>query len=78
MKDIALEHLRKMTGSPQASFHDGQWESIDGLVNKLNQLLVVQRTGWGKSAVAKSRPIRIISMMGSFLSIGCVNIQSGT
>lgn len=51
MKGIALTHLREMTGSPIAEFHEDQWESIDELVNKQNQLLVVQRTGWGKSAV---------------------------
>ena len=51
MKDIALTCLREMTGSPVADFHQDQWESIDELVNRQNQLLVVQRTGWGKSAV---------------------------
>ena len=51
MKDIALAHLREMTGNPVSEFHEDQWESIDELVNKQNQLLVVQRTGWGKSAV---------------------------
>lgn len=51
MKSVALAHLREMTGNPQAVFHEDQWESIDGLVNRQNQLLVVQRTGWGKSAV---------------------------
>ena len=51
MKDIALTYLREMTGSPVADFHQDQWESIDELVNRQNQLLVVQRTGWGKSAV---------------------------
>lgn len=51
MKDVALAHLREMTGNPLAVFHEDQWESIDGLVNRQNQLLVVQRTGWGKSAV---------------------------
>ena len=34
-----------------ADFRDGQWEAIDSLVNKHQKLLVVQRTGWGKSAV---------------------------
>lgn len=51
MKELAQAYLHEMTGNPTASFHEGQWESIDELVNKQNQLLVVQRTGWGKSAV---------------------------
>lgn len=51
MRDAALKHLRQMTGSHQADFHSDQWESIDQLINKQKQLLVVQRTGWGKSAV---------------------------
>jgi len=51
MKALALTFLKQMTNNPQASFHQDQWESIDELINKQNQLLVVQRTGWGKSAV---------------------------
>ena len=34
-----------------AEFRDGQWEAIDALVNRRERLLVVERTGWGKSAV---------------------------
>lgn len=51
MKELAQSYLHAMTGNPKASFHEDQWESIDELINKQNQLLVVQRTGWGKSAV---------------------------
>lgn len=51
MRSTALGYLQEMTGSPHADFHNDQWESIDELVNKRGQLLVVQRTGWGKSAV---------------------------
>lgn len=51
MKATAQSYLREMTGNAQAEFHQDQWESIDGLVNNQQQLLVVQRTGWGKSAV---------------------------
>lgn len=51
MKESALIFLQQMTNNPMASFHQDQWESIDELINKQNQLLVVQRTGWGKSAV---------------------------
>ncbi|GEM_PF-4542473 len=45
MKDIALTHLRVMTGSSVGNFHKDQWESIYELLNRQNQLLVVQRTG---------------------------------
>ncbi|MEN1361567.1 DEAD/DEAH box helicase, partial [Pseudomonas aeruginosa] len=34
-----------------ATFREGQWEAIDAVVNQRRKLLVVQRTGWGKSAV---------------------------
>ncbi|AWB57838.1 RecQ family ATP-dependent DNA helicase [Colwellia sp. Arc7-D] len=51
MKELAKKYLHEMTGNPLAKFHEDQWESINELVNKQNQLLVVQRTGWGKSAV---------------------------
>ena len=32
-------------------FRDGQWEAIEALVRDRSRLLVVQRTGWGKSLV---------------------------
>jgi ATP-dependent DNA helicase RecQ len=35
----------------QAGFREGQWEAIEGLVARRQRLLVVQRTGWGKSLV---------------------------
>nr|WP_295543657.1 RecQ family ATP-dependent DNA helicase [uncultured Thiohalocapsa sp.] len=38
-------------GDPAGRFRDGQWEAIDALVNHRRKLLVVQRTGWGKSSV---------------------------
>jgi len=38
-------------GNPKADFRDGQWEAIEALVVKRARLLVVQRTGWGKSLV---------------------------
>lgn len=38
-------------GENGADFRDGQWEAIDALVNHKRKLLVVQRTGWGKSSV---------------------------
>ncbi len=47
----ALELLRRALSNPAAEFHEGQWEAIDALVNQRRKLLVVQRTGWGKSSV---------------------------
>ena len=47
----ALRLLRKSLGNPEASFREGQWEAIDELVNNRNKMLIVERTGWGKSAV---------------------------
>lgn len=47
----ALGLLRRALGDPSANFRDGQWQAIDALVNRRARLLVVQRTGWGKSSV---------------------------
>jgi ATP-dependent DNA helicase RecQ len=47
----ALDALRALTGHPDAVFHDGQLEAILALVDDRRRALVVQRTGWGKSAV---------------------------
>ena len=47
----ALEILRTLVGAPDADFHEGQFEAIATLVDDRRRALVVQRTGWGKSAV---------------------------
>lgn len=47
----ALDVLRALVGRDDADFHDGQFEAIDALVDGRRRALVVQRTGWGKSAV---------------------------
>jgi ATP-dependent DNA helicase RecQ len=47
----ALEILRQLTGRADATFHPGQLEAIEALVGGHQRALVVQRTGWGKSAV---------------------------
>lgn len=47
----ALELLRQSLGRDDAVFHEQQWEAISTLVEDRGRLLVVQRTGWGKSAV---------------------------
>jgi ATP-dependent DNA helicase RecQ len=43
--------LRALVGSPEADFREGQWEAVSTLVASSGRALVVQRTGWGKSAV---------------------------
>jgi len=50
-REEARELLRISVGSPDADFREGQWESIDAIANDRKKLLVVQRTGWGKSSV---------------------------
>lgn len=47
----ALEALCELVGRDDADFHDGQFEAIAALVEGRRRALVVQRTGWGKSAV---------------------------
>jgi ATP-dependent DNA helicase RecQ len=47
----AVEVLRALVGREDAEFHDGQFEAIEALVDGRRRALVVQRTGWGKSAV---------------------------
>ena len=47
----ALELLRAGTGLPDARFRQGQAEAIAHVVEGRGRLLVVQRTGWGKSYV---------------------------
>ncbi|WP_267420044.1 MULTISPECIES: RecQ family ATP-dependent DNA helicase [unclassified Curtobacterium] len=47
----AREALFALTGRPDAVFHPGQLEAISALVEHRQRALVVQRTGWGKSAV---------------------------
>ena len=49
-REVTLALLRQMLG-PHAQFRDGQWEAIDLAANQRQRLLVVQRTGWGKSVV---------------------------
>lgn len=50
MRQRTLSLLRQMLG-PDADFRAGQWEAIERLVVERRRVLVVQRTGWGKSLV---------------------------
>jgi ATP-dependent DNA helicase RecQ len=47
----ALELLRLGTGQPNARFREGQEDAIRHVVEGRGRLLVVQKTGWGKSFV---------------------------
>lgn len=47
----AQELLRLGTGIPDAEFRDGQEEAIIHIIENRGRLLLVQRTGWGKSNV---------------------------
>ena len=46
-----LELLRRGSGIPDAQFREGQLEAIRHVVEGRGRLLVVQKTGWGKSFV---------------------------
>ena len=51
LRERATAILADLTGRPDAAFHPGQYEAIAALVADRRRALVVQRTGWGKSAV---------------------------
>jgi ATP-dependent DNA helicase RecQ len=50
LHEQATAWLRQTLGD-DAQFRDGQWEAIAALVERRERVLVVQRTGWGKSMV---------------------------
>ena len=47
----ATAALRRLVGRDDVDFRDGQLDAITALVADRSRVLVVQRTGWGKSAV---------------------------
>jgi ATP-dependent DNA helicase RecQ len=51
LPDAATRLLVELTGNPDAQLRDGQADAIEALVADRRRALVVQRTGWGKSAV---------------------------
>ncbi|HCE60822.1 RecQ family ATP-dependent DNA helicase [Janibacter terrae] len=51
LADDATAVLRRLVGRDDVTFRDGQLEAIEALVGGGRRVLVVQRTGWGKSAV---------------------------
>jgi len=50
-RNEAEKHLRALVGRDDARLHDDQWAAIEALVVEQSRVLVVQKTGWGKSAV---------------------------
>src|SRR6266513_5211483 len=50
IREAAEQHLRALAG-PHARLRADQWTAIKALVMDRRRTLVVQRTGWGKSAV---------------------------
>jgi ATP-dependent DNA helicase RecQ len=50
LREAAEKHLRALAGE-NARLRDDQWTAIRALVAEKRRALVVQRTGWGKSAV---------------------------
>ncbi|HST46215.1 RecQ family ATP-dependent DNA helicase [Jatrophihabitans sp.] len=50
LREQAQAHLRALAG-PTAELRADQWRAIEALVADRRRALVVQRTGWGKSAV---------------------------
>ncbi len=50
MREQAETLLRRAAGEA-AQFRDGQWEAIQEVALRRRRVLVVQRTGWGKSLV---------------------------
>ena len=50
LRDSAERHLRALAGE-HARLREDQWTAISALVADRRRALVVQRTGWGKSAV---------------------------
>ena len=51
LREQAEDSLRALVGRDDATLRDDQWRAIEALVAFRRRALVVQRTGWGKSAV---------------------------
>ena len=50
-RESAERHLRALVGRGDAVLREDQWAAIEALAVDRRRALVVQRTGWGKSAV---------------------------
>jgi ATP-dependent DNA helicase RecQ len=51
VRERAEAHLRALVGRDDAVLREDQWTAIEALAVERRRALVVQRTGWGKSAV---------------------------
>lgn len=51
LRDDAEQVLKRLVGRDDVALRDDQWQAIEALVARAQRVLVVQRTGWGKSAV---------------------------
>ncbi|WP_172191018.1 RecQ family ATP-dependent DNA helicase [Actinomyces faecalis] len=51
LRERAETILQMLVGRPGASLREDQWTAVHALVAQRRRALVVQRTGWGKSAV---------------------------
>lgn len=51
VRQQAEAHLRALVGRDDAELREDQWSAIEALAVHRRRSLVVQRTGWGKSAV---------------------------
>ena len=50
-KEKCLTLLQTSLNSSSANFRENQWEAINLIISEKSKLLVVERTGWGKSTV---------------------------
>ncbi len=50
-RESAERHLKALVGRDDVSLREDQWSAIEALAVDQRRALVVQRTGWGKSAV---------------------------
>ncbi|MBV9281485.1 MAG: RecQ family ATP-dependent DNA helicase [Chloroflexi bacterium] len=51
LRGRGLALLRQALDDPVAEFREGQWEAIEQIAGRRARLLMVERTGWGKSLV---------------------------
>jgi ATP-dependent DNA helicase RecQ len=51
LRTRATSVLRRLVGRDEVEFREGQLEAVEAIVGDRRRVLVVQRTGWGKSAV---------------------------
>jgi len=65
---LTTEKWLQQATQADTKFRDGQWEAIEALVDKRQRVLVVQRTGWGKSLVYFAAT-RLLRQQGSGTTI---------